>query len=173
MFRPHAFELFFLAVDFFRNKILVSCVPSVFLFLSAAIRLVGDRFRDTSVGWTASLVQWYQKSICFVRQCIYSYFASAVAPWVSELVIVGSSLLCTMLMPFRSLMSQTISITPEQRQVYSDSKVELATTFCFRECQDSAPPGSRTIIPRVVFRKIKSPAQSKSMNATERTVPPA
>ena len=69
-------------------------------------------------------------------------------------------------MPLSSACSLRIhraSFAASKQAIYSALVLDVATTFCFVDFQETAPPWSRKTYPEVDFRESLSPAQSESV----------
>ena len=117
--------------------------PSNFGLVSTFVKML-DRF--SAVGMyvtkifpssTASQMKWYRRSICLVWEWYLLSFASAITPWLSQLIFIASTFAPQI--SSTKLRSHSTSFTTCVCAMYSASVLDNTMICCFFELQDIAP----------------------------------
>src|SRR5277367_51819 len=95
-------------------------------------------------------MKWKCTSMCLVRAWYVESLDSAMAPWLSQKIVVGP--LRSAESSERSLRSHMASFAACVRPTYSDSVLERVMMGCFFELQDIAPLPIKKAYPEIEWR---------------------
>ncbi|KAG0599654.1 hypothetical protein M758_12G169300 [Ceratodon purpureus] len=98
--------------------------------------------------------------MCFVREWCVGFFANAMHPWLSHMMVVAST--WTHPTSPKSLRSQMTSLVLWLVAMYSASVVDKAIVGCLLQFHEMAPSPTKKTYPVVERRSFASPAQSAS-----------
>ena len=85
---------------------------------------------------TASWMKWYQMSICLVHVWNLLSFDNTIAPWLSQLIVIG---LTNPRISWTNVCKYITSFTAWVCAMYSASVLDNTTIYCFLELQVTAP----------------------------------
>eukprot|EP00644_Phytophthora_capsici_P018117 jgi/Phyca11/114078/e_gw1.25.328.1 len=98
--------------------------------------------------------------MCLVRDWYPTFFASAIAPWLSSLITVAPT--CSAPMSLSSSRIHTTSLMQSLSAMYSASVELRATVFWNVERQTTGAPHTMSIVPLTERLSSRLPAQSAS-----------